>query len=432
MKWRARARGAIRENTPDFSAMDGTRLEVILRVGILFVFLILGGVAYYFMKPEERVRVGQAFLAFLREAKDAAVRRWSAREDPDAEPLPPLPFVTMAIAVVNLLVFVDMLVGEGAITDEATLVSFGANFGPRTTNGEWWRLVTATFVHSGFLHLFADLCGLLLVGVIVERLVGSFAFAIVYLGSGLFTGLVSVYESPVTPNVGASGAICGIYGLLVATWLWSLIERSPLDIPLRSLKAPATSAGIFLVYSLATHRLGGTVNLAGAAAGFACGIVLAFGSEERKPAVRRVAAVAGATLLLALAFAVPLRGLSDVRPEIARIVALEDRVAGTYKVAVRRFTEGHIAARTLGDFIDGTIGPEFETCRARLKGYEHVPPEHEPLVKAADEYLRLRAESWRVRSAALHKSNMGALQTADRAEWQALEAYEALRQIAPK
>lgn len=401
-------------------------------MGILVVLLILAGVAYYFMRPEERSKVGQTLLAWLRLAKEAVLRRWRAEEAPDGEPLPSLPLATSALILVNIFVFLDMLIGEGALREEATLISWGANFGPRTTNGEWWRLISSLFVHVGYLHLVADVCALLLLGVIAERVLGSVALTTVYFVAGILTSLVSVSGAPVAPNVGASGAVSGICGLLVATWLWSVVQRSPIDIPLRALKVIVPAIVLLLLYSATTQRLGTRVDLAGFMMGFVCGIVLAFGSDERKPAVRRVAAVAAATVVLAVAFAVPLRGLSDVRPEIARIIALEDRVAGEYRTAVKRLTEGHIQPRALGDFIERTIAPQFQECRARLKAYEHVPPEHQPLVTAADEYLRLRSDSWRVRSDALRASNMKALQAADRIEWQSHDAFEALKQIAAK
>ncbi len=402
-------------------------------MGIILVFLLLGGAAYYFMKPEERARVGHALLACLRGAKEALLRRWKERGAPDeGRPRDPLPLATAAIVIVNVLVFVDMLVGDGVLADEGTLVSWGANFGPRTTNGEWWRVVGAMFVHSGFLHLAADLCGLALIGVIVERLVGSFAFTTVYFVSGIFASLVSLSEFPVGTNIGASGAIFGIYGLLLAVGIWGLIQRSPIKVPLDTLKVVAPPVALFLLYSAATDRLGMQADVAGFVSGFICGLVLSIGSEERKPAVRRVAAVTGATAILALAFAVPLRGLADVRPEIARIVALEARTAGVYQAAVKRFSAGNIQVRALADLIDGTVAPDLQAARARLKSFEHVPPEHQPLVAAADEYLRLRDESWRLRSAALRQSNMRALQKADRSEWRSLEAFEQLKQMSQK
>ena len=80
--------------------------------------------------------------------------------------------MTPALLFVNVTVFVLMLVGHGALDDRDTLVGWGANVASRTTNGEWWRLVTMMFVHAGPLHFIATVAGLVPLGLMVERLVG--------------------------------------------------------------------------------------------------------------------------------------------------------------------------------------------------------------------------------------------------------------------
>ena len=62
--------------------------------------------------------------------------------------------------VLNVLVFVLMIFSPGAVSDPETLVSWGASVGPRTTNGEWWRVITSLFVHGGFWALVMTLIGL--------------------------------------------------------------------------------------------------------------------------------------------------------------------------------------------------------------------------------------------------------------------------------
>ena len=85
-----------------------------------------------------------------------------------------------------------------AITTGGTLIAWGANFGPRTANREWWRLFTSVFLHTGLLHLLVNIIGLVQIGVILERLVGSVTFATVYLVAGGVSSAVSV-SSPRSP-----------------------------------------------------------------------------------------------------------------------------------------------------------------------------------------------------------------------------------------
>ncbi len=131
------------------------------------------------------------------------------------------------LVALNLGVFIGMIFGAGAIADPATLVAWGGNVGPRTSNGEWWRLVTAMFVHTGFWHLVASLAGLAQLGILLERLVGHVAFAALYLAAGVLASLVSLFASPLTVTVGATGAIFGLYGLLIAAIAWGMSVLPP-------------------------------------------------------------------------------------------------------------------------------------------------------------------------------------------------------------
>jgi hypothetical protein len=120
--------------------------------------------------------------------------------------------------------------------------------------------------------------------------------------------------------------------------------------------------------------------------------------------------------------------LTDVRPEIAQVVALEGRTAGVYEKAVEQFKLGAMTAEALALVIDRTIMPDVQAARARLKALGRVPKEHQPLVANAEEYLRLRDDSWRLRARALRKANMLTLRDADRAEHASLDAFQ---KIAP-
>jgi rhomboid protease GluP len=395
----------------------------------VLVLIVLAGFAYYIMTPEERARVARTAVGAARRLADTAVRR-SGKPEPFGEALrerTPRVFVTPALIVLNAAVFVSMLAGFDPLADPETLVHWGGNFGPRTTNGEWWRLVTAMFVHSGLLHLLANMIGLLLAGVVLERLVGPVAFAGVYFATGTLTSLVSLSAHPVSVNVGASGAIFGVYGLLLATLVWGLIRRSTLTIPLSVVTKLAPAAFVFLLYHVATHGLRPTAEFAGLVAGFIFGIVSARGVSECKPPARRLAAAAVGTVVIVVISAAPLRGLCDVMPEIERIVALEAHTARAYQVAVDQFKLGGVTGRTLAQVIDRTIVPQLQTSSARLKALTKVPAEHQALVADIEAYLRLRDRSWRLRAEALQKSNTVALRQADEMERASLDALGRIR-----
>ena len=103
---------------------------------------------------------------------------------------------------------------------------WGASFGPRTTNGEWWRLVASMFVHTGTFQLLVNGAALVQLGLILERLVGHVTFAAVYFAAGLLASIVSLSDYPMGVSSGASGAIFGLYGLLLASTAWSAVLRA--------------------------------------------------------------------------------------------------------------------------------------------------------------------------------------------------------------
>ena len=395
---------------------------------LVFIAVVLV-IAYRGMTPDERIRSGQSGSHVLRRLRQAITLR---HRDLDAfhdslDARTRLAPVTPILIAANLTLFVVMLFTSQSLSDPTTLVAWGGNFGPRTANGEWWRLVTALFVHAGWLHLLSNLVGLMQLGLVLERLVGPLAFASVYLGAGVLSGVAQLAASPVTVSIGAAGAIFGTYGLLLASWMGGLFRRVPATIPGAVAKRLAPAAAVFVLYNLATDTMTSAAALGGVIAGFAGGLVVARPVNDRKASLREIAAATAAVVAIAVLVAAPLRGMADVTPELQRVVTLEERTTTTFRAAVERFKNGTITADTLAEVIDSAILPELMAARARVESLGRVPSEQQTLVATCKEYLRLRDESWRVRSGALRGASMPLLREADAIESASLEM---LRQIA--
>jgi hypothetical protein len=155
--------------------------------------------------------------------------------------------------------------------------------------------------------------------------------------------------------------------------------------------------------------------------------MVARGVTAEKPPMLRAAMVMAATVLIAAAASFTSRGVVDVRPDIAAVVAVEERTAGVYDAAVAKFRLGRIPAKGLVQLIDQTIIPDLQAVRARVNALRGVPREQAPLVAAAEEYFRLREQSWRDRIDGLRKAKMDVLRKAERTERAALEAFEKIR-----
>jgi rhomboid protease GluP len=416
-------------------------------VAFLAFLLLALGVGFYATTAEERKGLLQKGWVSGNRLLDAAVEN-KRRCQPFYEALRARTrwaVVAPALAAMSVAILIVILVREGSLGNPQTLVEWGGSFGLRTTNGEWWRLLTATFVHTGVLELIVTLVALLSLGVAIERLVGSLAFAVIYVAAGVLSGLMRLSEAQMSVTTGSSGAVWGLFGLLPVWLALSLLRRSTVAVSLAALKRLAPAAALFLLYTAATTGIGRPAVLA-LWTGFALGLLLLVGTGGRKPAARRIAAGAASAAAIAIAVAVPLAGFADVRPEIDQVLTLEARGTETYNAAFDRFRKGRMSLSALTQTIDQTIVPPFQAAGERLKTFDKVPREQQSLLADAETYLRLRRESWQLRSEALrhlndpvsgdaphvraaarHRTNLRALGKAEGRERESLEVLKRIR-----
>ena len=389
----------------------------------------IGALAWYMTEAWERAQVFRS----VRVGVEAGVQRiWNLRRPP----LPlhgvllartPVAWVTPLLAVLHLVVFGGLLAGTGSIAAPDTLLDWGASVGTRTANGEWWRLVTSSFVHDGVLQLAVNLFALISVGRVLERLVGPLALASTYLAAALIGGVVAVALSPVQVQTGAAAAIFGLYGLVIASWMWGALQQATTTIRLRTVARLTPAAAAFVLYHSSGTGVLGTPEQLAIGTGFIAGLVLSRGAAEAWPSLRQTVATLAVAACLVTAAAVPLRGISDVLPEVDRLEAMEERHTRTYDEAVALVNRGRAPRATLIPVIEGTILPDLEHARTRLQTLTRVPPEQRSLLEGADVFLRLRDEAWRSRVAAQRRSSMAALRDADQREQAALAVLRGLR-----
>ena len=121
------------------------------------------------------------------------------------------PYITYIIMGICFIMF--LITGMG--NDTGVLIEYGANLDVLVKNGEYYRLLTSMFLHSGLLHLFFNMYALYIIGPQVESFFGKTKYLIIYLLSGISGSLLSVAFNVNTVSVGASGAIFGLFGALL-------------------------------------------------------------------------------------------------------------------------------------------------------------------------------------------------------------------------
>ena len=154
-------------------------------------------------------------------------------------------FITPILLTINILVFIIMaLTGVNIlIPDNESLLNWGANFRPMTLEGQWWRLLTACFIHIGIQHLLMNMYALLYIGLLLEPYLGKTRFIAAYLIAGIAASVTSLWWHDLTISAGASGAIFGMYGVFLALLTSNFLDKS-------FKKAFFTSIAIFIGYNI--------------------------------------------------------------------------------------------------------------------------------------------------------------------------------------
>jgi rhomboid protease GluP len=152
-----------------------------------------------------------------------------------------------------------------------SLIVLGANYGPAIRGGQYWRPVTSMFLHGGIVHLALNAWALFQIGALLELLVGSSWMLVVYFSTGIAGSLASALFTQ-QPSVGASGAIFGLLGALIA---FLLRRRGALTPQGKSILMQLVGwAAINVFFGFSTPGIDNSAHLGGAAAGLLLGAVL--------------------------------------------------------------------------------------------------------------------------------------------------------------
>jgi membrane associated rhomboid family serine protease len=127
-----------------------------------------------------------------------------------------VPFVTWGLIAANVLVYlVTVSQGGGINSPGGNVFDKGLLYGPAIANGDWWRLISAAFLHANLIHIGLNMLAVYWLGAAVELYLGPVRYLALYLVSGLAGSAGALLANPLTPTVGASGAIFGILGALL-------------------------------------------------------------------------------------------------------------------------------------------------------------------------------------------------------------------------
>lgn len=347
--------------------------------------------------------------------------------------LTPRVWVTPTLIAVNVLLFVAMTVSGVSLLHPTIddLLRWGADFGPYTMSGQWWRTLTCTFIHIGVLHVVLNMWVLSVAGPLVERMVGNLAFLVMYLIAGLCGSAASLWWNPMLVSAGASGAIFGVYGALLG-----LLLRHRGSIPAETLARLRSSGlgflGYNLLFGMMLSNIDSAAHLGGLAGGFLGGLVLSqpFTPEARAGRLLRTAVLA---LLGALLVAGAMAGVAAQHAQVAAVQhelqgfqAMERQALQAFNGAVAKAQRQELSDAAFADLLERDVLPPWRTSRERLAAFRNLPAKLERHVGSVLEYMHLREDAWKDFATAM-RENDG--ERAEQAKAKQLRADEAAKRI---
>ncbi len=309
----------------------------------------------------------------------------------------PRVMVTYLLLAANLAVF-GIMIASGVhwmSPTIASLLTWGADYGPKTLAGEWWRMITCTFVHIGLFHIAMNMIVLVDAGRLVERLLGNAGFAVLSRVSGIGGSLASLWWSPQLVSAGASGAVFGIYGALLA-----VIVREGKSIPQARLQRLTRSAvgfvGYNVVFGLQKSGIDMAAHLGGIATGFLCGLVLSRAirgdSRERWPELAGVAAL-GVALIFGAPRILPHDG-GDSQAELERFEQVEKQCFDTYNKALDEARAGKLSDEQVADILEQKVLPPWKSSRERIQALKGMSKTMKARIDKVVAYMVMREEGW--------------------------------------
>lgn len=289
-------------------------------------------------------------------------------------------FLILANLVVALAMFVH---GMGrSFAPYSVQLAWGANFGPATKDGEWWRLATAMFLHFGPIHLAMNMLALWDVGRVMEKALGRVRLVVLYGCSGLTGNLLSLaVQGDKAVSGGASGAIFGLYGAMLVLLFLLRKQLAPADFRWRFWGAA--------LFSVATLGLGvlipgidNAAHLGGLLSGALAGLVVVDRSRAEgalSPRSRAIALSGFGVGVLALFLNLPAPRYSWTeerlaREEIGEFIGEDARLNARLGALLSRHGANSGSFDQLAGRIEDEIALPYEKSFEQLSGL-HVSPQ---------------------------------------------------------
>ena len=313
-------------------------------------------------------------------AAEALLAEWQNEGDFERrlrEKTPSL-WALVAVVVLNVGVWVANLVdGMSALQPEtADLFRWGASSASAVVrDGEWWRLVTATVLHGGLVHLALNMWALWVAGTQVTRWFGNGQFLLIYWGSALAGSALSLhFSAQQAVSVGASGAVFGVLGALLAGVVQHR-DRVPKAVVTQLLTSQGAFVAISLVQGFTRPGIDNAAHIGGLLAGAGMAWLLVEVVDETASAAHRrgrqwLAAAAAGLVVAGLVWAAPAgvdhRALLAEQTALREVLPAFQKAEQALQADAKAEQEGRISPQQLVEALEQRHMPAYRAVGEAL------------------------------------------------------------------
>ena len=327
--------------------------------------------------------------------------------------------VTVSMMAACIAVFLIQIACRSAFPNlKLSDVAWGANWGPKTLTGDWWRLITYMFLHGGLFHLVLNMWVLWDVGRVIEKLIGHAATALLYVLAGVAGGMASLAWHPQVILVGASGAIFGLVGAL-----FGLLCHARSAVPPAMLTGLLRSISAFvlfnLVFGLTMPGIDIAAHVGGLVAGVVGGLILAPAGTKTHRMRLGWLAIGGTIALFGSTHYLP-PVPPDIQGEFEKLAQGEQQILQRYAELCKQAQQGRLSEQQLADQIEVDVIMPWRTLRQQVCGWKDQLS-NQLIAKRLGEYMQLRQESWEEFAVSIRDRDMARRQSAEK-KWAAAES----------
>ncbi len=303
------------------------------------------------------------------------------------------PLVTLSLIAACVTVYVAQAIQDKSLLggNIESSIAWGANYGPRTLGGQWWRLVTHLFLHGGPFHILMNMWVLWDVGRLMERLVGPAAMAMIYFFAGIAGGMASVAFHPNVVSAGASGAIFGVIGALFGLLLHARNAVPPAR--LQQLRNSIIAMVIFCVFfGLSVQWVDNAAHLGGAIAGLLAGLIVV---PARSPGhwlrIGLLAIVATGVILVSARFLPP--PPRDLVAALKQFPTKERQILDEYADLTQKHSQGDLSDLEFANRLETNVVVPWRELTEEMSEVMKQRLD-EGRRRKFEQYMRLRQESF--------------------------------------